>query len=522
MAMWDRLTKMRRALMDAESGILGRQFRGTFRGAAERSDETTPEVALELSIFYMIQKQLYTTHIAWIQVTVIQATLSQSALIVQHSIIRVMSICIKFELSTPVTSQLVALVLGIFKVKASVLRQQTNYANVSSQAFEGFLIYGIKTRWLYVANDLLNRLHLIPLTDYSVLRSTALSDYLIPVTINKYVTRIKDLNNTSNRVKIIHYVYQLHDIDIVVPLFHVITEKERQGGEERKETVIATGYLELIELIVCLFSVILVPHSHTDPGWLKTFEQYFHSSTRSILNNMVSKLQQWPNMTFIWSEVSFLSLWWDSKREETLQILYVRKYIEKLSSNYNIHKRLSEHSCVKQTVFRTQASLLEMDCCKIGREDESDRIGNWMVVILESLGAWKNEAETREQRRVAVLLFLTSRGKAVDEVGMKKTEKCHEFSHAARIDFIGSLKKNGNGNTNAYELSVYQLAAFRNYAQITLAISYVTYIIAKMQCYLGIIPEHSPGEDVSHQAERRMKFPAYKDLFNRCLLSIKI
>ncbi|KAF7403307.1 hypothetical protein HZH68_006101 [Vespula germanica] len=58
--------------------------------------------------------------------------------------------------------------------------------------------------------------------------------------------------------------------------------------------------------------VILVPHSHTDPGWLKTFEQYFHSSTRSILNNMVLKLQQWPNMTFIWSEVSFLSLWWDS------------------------------------------------------------------------------------------------------------------------------------------------------------------------------------------------------------------
>lgn len=31
------------ALMDAKSGILGRQFRGTFRGVTERSDETTLE-----------------------------------------------------------------------------------------------------------------------------------------------------------------------------------------------------------------------------------------------------------------------------------------------------------------------------------------------------------------------------------------------------------------------------------------------------------------------------------------------
>ncbi|XP_066601390.1 alpha-mannosidase 2-like isoform X2 [Prorops nasuta] len=67
--------------------------------------------------------------------------------------------------------------------------------------------------------------------------------------------------------------------------------------------------------------VILVPHSHTDPGWLKTFEQYFHSSTRSILNNMVAKLQQWPNMTFIWSEVSFLSLWWESAHPTKKMIL---------------------------------------------------------------------------------------------------------------------------------------------------------------------------------------------------------
>ncbi|KAK6617361.1 hypothetical protein RUM43_014370 [Polyplax serrata] len=58
-------------------------------------------------------------------------------------------------------------------------------------------------------------------------------------------------------------------------------------------------------------SVILVPHSHNDPGWLKTYENYFHYHSRNILNNLAEKLKVFPNMTFIWSEISFFSQWWE-------------------------------------------------------------------------------------------------------------------------------------------------------------------------------------------------------------------
>jgi alpha-mannosidase len=52
-----------------------------------------------------------------------------------------------------------------------------------------------------------------------------------------------------------------------------------------------------------LFRVIVMPHSHNDPGWLKTVEGYFATATKNILNNIVNKLTLHTNMTFIWSEV---------------------------------------------------------------------------------------------------------------------------------------------------------------------------------------------------------------------------
>ena len=58
--------------------------------------------------------------------------------------------------------------------------------------------------------------------------------------------------------------------------------------------------------------VIVMPHSHTDPGWLKTVEGYFATATKQIITNAVNKLTEHKNMTFIITEMSFLSMWWES------------------------------------------------------------------------------------------------------------------------------------------------------------------------------------------------------------------
>lgn len=65
-------------------------------------------------------------------------------------------------------------------------------------------------------------------------------------------------------------------------------------------------------------TVHFVPHTHTDAGWLKTFDEYYsgtymdksHSSVKSILNSVIDELLIDETRKFTYVDMKFFWTWY--------------------------------------------------------------------------------------------------------------------------------------------------------------------------------------------------------------------
>ena len=99
--------------------------------------------------------------------------------------------------------------------------------------------------------------------------------------------------------------------------------------------------INFISYIICDLNIHIVPHTHMDPGWIKTPEEYYiEELIENIFNTILNELSQDINKTFVINEIYYFKIWYSEISEEDklkLKKLIKEKRIEFVSGSYIIN-----------------------------------------------------------------------------------------------------------------------------------------------------------------------------------------
>jgi len=117
----------------------------------------------------------------------------------------------------------------------------------------------------------------------------------------------------------------------------------------------------------------LIMHSHDDPGWLKTVDQYYTGANSSvylasvqyIFDSVVTELNKDSERHFTFCEMSFMSRWYyeqSPKMKETFKRLVKSGQITIVNGGWVMHDEAASHyvSMIDQTTLGNSMPSLQL------------------------------------------------------------------------------------------------------------------------------------------------------------------
>ena len=99
--------------------------------------------------------------------------------------------------------------------------------------------------------------------------------------------------------------------------------------------------LFIINDISCDINIHIIPHTHLDPGWLKTPEEYYNQdSIKEIFDTVLNSLSSNHERTFIINEIYYFKRWYeslDSSSKDKLKQLISEKRLEFVFCGYTVN-----------------------------------------------------------------------------------------------------------------------------------------------------------------------------------------
>jgi hypothetical protein len=128
----------------------------------------------------------------------------------------------------------------------------------------------------------------------------------------------------------------------------------------------------------------LIPHSHCDAAYKKTFDEYYETEVRNVLNSILVAIPQDSLRRFVWAETIFLTRWWKDSRttfaqRQLFQRLLIEGRIEIVNGGWVMHDEgITRYDTQIHQMTQGHDRLQQMLVDTIGRPNVSVVTG-WQI-----------------------------------------------------------------------------------------------------------------------------------------------